>query len=133
MESKDYHIQPRSKKDRSLPFTYEAWVDILEGAGLEPVYDHYFSDTLCGLIECLDDKGIGPEHVQLYGLYRGKHARLDEAVCTDEEGRWLARPHLCLALQKHFAHTHEECYRGHVADGRCAFDDRDREGAGPSW
>lgn len=133
MEKKKFHIQPRSKKDRSLPFTYEAWVDIFEGAGIEPVFDHYFSDTICGLIECLAEKGIAPDHVQLYGLYRGEHARLDQAVCTDEEGVWLSRPALCRALEKYFEHSQEECYRGHVADGHCAFEDRDRESAGPAW
>ena len=133
METKKFHIQPRSKKDRSLPYTYEAWVDILEGSGREPVHDHYFSDTLCGLIECLVEKEIAPKHVQLYGLYRGEQARLDTAICTDEEGAWLTRPTLCRVLEKHYEHTHEECYKGHVENGHCSFEDRDREGTGPVW
>jgi hypothetical protein len=133
MEPRQYHVQPRSKKDRTLPYTYEAWVDILEGEGLQPVYDHYFSDTLCGVIECLDRKGILPDHVQLYGLYRGKQTQLDVAVCTDDEGTWLSRPTLCRVLEEHYDHTHEECYRGHVEDGHCSFEDRERKSAGPVW
>jgi hypothetical protein len=133
MVAREFHIQPRSKLDRSLPYTYEAWVDILAGAGEEPVHDHYFSDTLCGLVECLAEHEIVPDHVELYGLYRGELARLDTAVCTDEDGHWLTRPTLCRSLEKHYAHTHQECYRGHVEQGHCAFEDREREGAGPIW
>ena len=37
MGSKEIRIKPRSKQDRSLPYTYEGWVDILAGQGDEPV------------------------------------------------------------------------------------------------
>ena len=133
MAGKHYHVTPRSKRDKSLPYTYEAWVDILAGKGKEPVYDHYFSDTLCGLIECLDNAEISVEHVRLCGLYRGEQAQLDSTFCTDANGAWLKRPELCRALEEHYDHTHEECYRGHVAEGPCLFEDRDREGTGPVW
>lgn len=133
MVAKKHLVLPRAKKDRSLPYTYEAWVDILEGSASEPVHDHYFSDTLCGLIECLAENEIVPQHVQLYGLCRGELARLDTALCTDEEGSWLSRPTLCRVLENHYEHTHEECYKGHVANGHCSFEDRDRESAGPVW
>ena len=79
-----FHIKPRSKKDRSLPYTYEGWVDILAGQGTEPVYDHYFSDTLCGLVEVLEQEEIQPDHVKLFGLFRGEHTELDTDLCTDE-------------------------------------------------
>lgn len=133
MAENQFHIKPRSKADRSLPYTYEGWVDILAGRGKEPVFDHYFSDTLCGLVEVLDEQEIAPGHVQLYGLYRGEQTRLDTSLCTDDEGRWLKRPHLCHALEEHYEHTHEECYKGHVEKGHCMFEDRDREGIGPTW
>jgi len=133
MTGRKHRIQPRSKRDASLPYTYEAWVDILEGRGREPVYDHFFSDTLCGLIECLAERDIEPGHVRLFGLFQGEQARLDVALCTDEDGAWLMRPTLCRVLEDHYEHTHEECYKGHVEEGPCAFEDRDREGAGPFW
>ncbi|MGD9546847.1 MAG: hypothetical protein AB7V45_04765 [Candidatus Krumholzibacteriia bacterium] len=125
--------RPQSKKDRTLPYTYEGRVDILEGKGAEPVYDHYFSDTLCGLVECLDEEGFGPDRVRLFGLYRGEKSELDNSVLVDDRGRWLKRPALCRALEQHYAHAHEECYRGHVEKGPCSFEDRDRSGEGPAW
>jgi hypothetical protein len=133
MTGKDTAGRPWSKRDRSLPCTYEAWVDILAGGGREPEWDHYFSDTLCGLIECLDEQGIGPAHVRLFGVYRKEQTPLDTGVLVDADGRWLARPDLCHALEVHYAVTREECYRGHVEKGTCAFADRDRDGDGPVW
>lgn len=133
MAHKEFQVKPRSKRDRTLPYTYEGWVDILAGQGSEPVYDHYFSDTLCGLIEILDAEAVAPANVRLYGLYRGEKALLDVDLCLGPDGRWLKRPQLCHALEEHYGHTHQECYRGHVEKGRCAFEDRDRQGVGPVW
>ena len=133
MNSKRFQIKTRSKRDKTLPYTYEAWVDILAGRGREPVFDHYFSDTLCGLIECLDEKEIESKNAQLYGLYRGQQTPLDTTLCTDPGGTWLSRPKLCQVLETHYEQTHEECYKGHIEKGHCSFEDRDREGSGPIW
>ncbi len=108
-------------------------LDILEGEGSEPVYDHFFSDTLCGLIDCLAEQEIGAGKVLLYGVYRGDQILLDNAIVTDDEGNWLKRPALCHSLEVHYHRTHEECYQGHVEKGHCSFEDRDREGLGPVW
>jgi len=123
---------PRSKFDKGLPYTYEAWVDILDGHGSEPVFDHYFSSTLCGLIDYLDNLGLQPGDVRLYGVYRGRKTRLDSDRCS-AGGRWLKRPRLCRALEKIYLETQDDRYRGHREDGPCAFDDRDRTGVGPVW
>ena len=126
-------LGPRSKRDVRLPYTYEAWVDILGGHGREPVYDHYFSSTICGLIAHLDKQGLSPGEVQLFGVYRGRQTRLITGLFTTAEGGWLKRPALCRILEKYYEETHEEPYRGHVEKGACSFEDRDREGLGPSW
>ena len=133
MKAKLKRVRPRSKRDRALPYTYEGWIDILDGQGTEHVYDHYFSDTLCGLIEYLTEQGFAPVQVKLFGDYRGKQTQLDNALVSDADGHWLQRPELCRALEQHYEHTHEECYRGHVERGHCAFEDRDRQGSGPVW
>jgi hypothetical protein len=122
---------PPSKHDRSLPYTYEAWIDVLDGDGTEPVWHHYFCDTLCGLIEYLAEEGLEPAKVKLYGVFQKQQTRLDTDLLTDAEGRWLTRPALCRALEEHYEHTHEECYRGHVEKDHCAFEDRDRDSLGP--
>lgn len=125
--------KPRSKKDRTLPYTYEGWVDILNGQGTEPVYDHYFCDTLCGLIEALDEDGLDHQDVRLFGLFKGKKSELDTSLCIDPQGNWLHRPQLCHVLEQHYEHSHQECYKGHVEKGHCLFEDRDRQGSGPIW
>ena len=61
---------PHSKRDRPLPYTYEGWIDALDGKGTEPVWHHYFCDTLCGLIEFLADEEMDPGKVKLYGVFR---------------------------------------------------------------
>ena len=133
MGIKDSILGPPSKRDRSLPYTYEARVDILAGEGAAPEWDHYFSGTLCGLVEYLDEQGIAPGDVLLFGVYRKRQVPLDVDLLVDEDGRWLPRPGLCRALEDHYGHTRDECYRGHVEKGTCAFADRERRGAGPVW
>jgi hypothetical protein len=126
-------LGPRSKRDWGLPYTYEAWVDILDGQGREPVYDYFFSSTICGLVLHLDDMELRPEDVRLYGVYRGRKTRLTRELLTTADGSWLMRPELCRKLEEYFKHTGDECYRGHVERGSCAFEDRDRSGLGPVW
>jgi len=129
----DTLLGPHSKRDKSLPYTYEAWVDILAGEGREPVYDHYFSGTICGLIEYLDEHEIRPCDVRFCGVYRGRQIPLDVAVCTGPDGAWLKRPELCRMLEEQYDHSHDECYRGHVEKEPCLFEDRERGGSGPTW
>ena len=129
----DAAVGPLSKRDTTLPYTYEAWVDILGGEGREPIYDHYFADTICGLVELLETKEIVPAEVRLFGVYRRRLIPLETDVVTDHDGDWLERPALCHALEEHYASPREERYRGHVEHGHCAFEDRDRRGSGPVW
>lgn len=124
---------PRSKGNKGLPYTYEAWIDILAGKGREPIYDHYFSNTICGLIDFLDEKGFVPGEVRIYGVYRGRKTRLETLIFSGNDGQWLKRPDLCLTLEKHYRKTRDEAYRGHFAEGWCLFEDRDRAGGGPVW
>jgi len=126
-------IGPRSMRDKALPYTYEARIDILDGRGKEPLYDHYYSNTICGLIDYLGENGMQPGDVGLYGIYRGRKTHLDNGVFTTEAGAWLKRPDLCLALEKFYLKTGDEAYRGHFAEGWCLFEDRDRSGSGPAW
>jgi len=60
-------LGPLSKYDKSLPYTYMAKVPVIEGD--EEMFSYYFADTICGLIEYLDQKNIAPAEVELYGLY----------------------------------------------------------------
>jgi hypothetical protein len=122
---------PKSKYDKSLPYTYMAKIDVLNGQGEEPVYDYYFADTICGLIEYLDEHNIHSDEVIVAGLYQTREYELNKTVFTDGNREWLKRPKLCQSIEAHFKKTLDEFYKGHVDDGECSFEDRDRQGAGP--
>jgi len=83
------------------------------------------------LIEYLDKQDIKPDEVQLIGLYLGKEIPLEVEYCTTPHGKWLQPPALCKSLERRYKKTMEKRYKGHVADGECSFEDRDKEGSGP--
>ena len=120
---------PRSKYDRSLPYTYVARVPAIEGD--DSLHNDYFADTICGLIEYLDENDIAPEDVEIFGLYMERELPLDKQYCLDEEGRWLKRPNICHSLEQHYKDSLELQFKGHVEDGDCSYDDRERAGSGP--
>jgi len=123
-------LGPKSKYERSLPYTYEVKIDVLCCEGAEPIYTYHLSDTICGLVEYLDTNNIPPEGVEISGIYLNKEIPLDKKYCLSEDGKWLRRPAICKSLEDHYKKTLEEQYKGHVASGECAFDDRDRPGSG---
>ncbi|RME34419.1 MAG: hypothetical protein D6786_04960 [Gammaproteobacteria bacterium] len=120
MKILDRLLGPASKHDPDLPYTYEARVPVVEG---EELCNSYFSDTICGLIDYLEEHGIGPSQVSIYEIYQEEERPIDISLCVDAQGRWLHRPDLCRALQDH--------YKGHIYAAGCDFADRDRSGYGP--
>ncbi len=121
---------PKSKYDKKLPYTYRAAVTEIPGDS--EITSDYFADTLCGLLDYLRDNEIDPEMTEIYGIYNKKEVRLDTSHCVSGKGKWLDRPEICRAMEKKYAETLDEIYRGHVDEGHCEFEDRDREGMGPN-
>jgi hypothetical protein len=121
-------LGPRSKYDKTLPYTYVAKYATIEGGG---EYLYYFSNTICGLIECLDTHDLAPETVELFGVYREEEIPIPKEPCVDADGNWLKRPDICRSLERKFEQTREARFKGHIEKGICSFDDRDREGEGP--
>ena len=121
-------LGPKSKYDKSIPYTYFAKVPIVKGD--ENLVNHYFSDTICGLVEYLDENSINPEEVELFGCYLKKEIAIDKKYCLSEDGNWLKRPEICNSLETHYKQTMEEQYKGHVALSDCSFDDRERKVVG---
>ena len=111
---------PKSKYDKSLPYTYEARVAVVEWM---EAYNSYYSDTICGLIDYLREKNISPDQVTLYEIYQDHESAVETRLCIDNHELWLARPKLCRSLQDH--------YKGHIHDGHCSFDDRSKTAYGP--
>ncbi len=62
----------KSKKDRSIPYTYEARIDRLSGQADEPLDHSFFADTLCGLVELMVEEGIAPADVRFYAVYQAR-------------------------------------------------------------
>ena len=122
-------IGPKSKYDKSLPYTYMARVNEIEGD--DEIVSYYFSDTICGLVEFLDENDITPDQVHLFGILRKKETELSTENCISQDGKWLKRPDICKSLEAQYKNTLDERYKGHVADHECSFDDRDRDGSGP--
>ena len=115
---------PKSKYDKTLPYTYEAKVDVLCGQGESPVYRYCISDTICGLLGYLHEQDISPDFVELNGVYLGKEIALEVHYCINRKGQWLKPPELCKSLEGRYKQTMEERYKGHVASGECSFEDR---------
>ena len=122
-------VGPRSRYDKTLPYTYMARVPVIEQD--KDLFSHYFADTICGLIEYLDEHNIDPQETELFGVYQKIEVPLDTKCALSDEGKWLRRPMICKAMEEFFAKTLELRYKGHVYDGECSFEDRDRTGSGP--
>ncbi len=118
-------LGPKSKYDKSLPYTYMAKVPVIEGD--DDLAQYYFADTICGLVEYLDEYKITPEEVELYGCYQKKEIPLDIAPLLTEDGKWMQRPELCHKLEDYYNKTMDERYKGHEEHSDCSFDDRTRE------
>ncbi|HQR45524.1 MAG TPA: hypothetical protein PLB02_02860 [Thermoanaerobaculia bacterium] len=113
-------LGPASKYDRRIPFTYAARVRV---AGVEGMVQTYLSDTLCGLLETLDAAGVRPDEPEILEVRPEGEYRVALEHCVGPDGKWLRRPEACESFRKHYA--------GHVAEGRCCFTDRSRDGTGP--
>ena len=111
---------PRSKYDKSIPYTYEARIRIIEGSD---EYNSYFSDTICGLVEYLHQNGIRPDDVQIIEVYQERELPVDVKLFTTPGHQWLFKPDLCRSLEEH--------YQGHIKESTCTFNDRDGTGSGP--
>lgn len=111
---------PKSKYDHSLPYTYEARVRIFED---EDEFKTFVSDTICGLIEHLEQNGVAPDEAEIYEIYLERETAIAASLFTNAEGRWLKRPEICRAFEQH--------YPGHIRESSCSFEDRERACLGP--
>jgi len=113
-------LGPKSKYDKSLPYTYEARIRLFEGS---EEYNSYFADTICGLVEYLHRNGIKPDEVQIIEVYQKQEFPIDTMLFATHDGKWLFKPDLCRSFEEH--------YKGHIQDNTCTFKDRDGKGCGP--
>ncbi len=116
-------LGPKSKYNKSIPYTYEARIDELRGFTDSPLYSYYFADTICGLIEYLNKNEIDPSEAELFEVYQDGNKRIINQFCINSEGQWLSRPGICNSMHDH--------YIGHSDEDHCLYRDRDRQGSGP--
>ena len=112
-------LGPGSKYDASLPYTYEARIPVLEG---EALTNACFADTICGLVDYLEARGISPAQVQILEIYAGEEDLIPPELYSADGETWRKRPDICHRFSAH--------YPGHIGDGTCSFRDRDRTGIG---
>lgn len=122
---------PESKYDQSLPFAYYAKVSPVEDD--DNFLEHYFADTICGLIRYLESKEIPSETTRLFGAYsQHKDKEINSQSCINQDGQWLSEREICKSFEDLYKATKKDCYKGCVAIGKCSFDDRNRYiGGGP--
>lgn len=119
-------LGPESKSDKTLPFTYEARIDTLDGLGDEHAgLGYFYADTLCAIVEYLDKEKITPNQVSIYAIYEEKEIYIDPLPLLTKGGKWQTRPKLCSSLEKHYQKTMQPEYKGHHKQGDCSYDDRD--------
>jgi hypothetical protein len=90
---------------------------------LEEEFKTYFSDTICGLVEHLQKNGVAPDDAEIYEIYREHETSIPASLLADADGRWLTKQELCRAFERH--------YPGHIREGSCDFEDRERGCLGP--
>lgn len=113
-------LGPKSKYDKSIPYTYEAKIRIFEG---EEEYSSYFSDTICGLVEYLHQNHIAPNNVKIFEVYQQHELPIDMKYYSTPDHQWLFKPAICRSFEEH--------YKGHILENSCSFKDRNRGGSGP--
>ena len=113
-------LGPKSKYDKSIPYTYEARVAIIEGS---EDYNSYFSDTVCSLVEHLDQNSVNPAEVEIFEIYQDREKGIEHNLYSTEAGVWLKREQMC--------HSFKQLYDGHIHPGGCTFEDRVFEGISP--
>ena len=115
----DKIVGPRSKYNDDIPYTYEARVKILDGEE----YNSFYADTICALVEFIENKKIKPDGVDLYEIFKDRENKLCRDYCVGEDGAWLSRKQLCVSFT--------ERYPGHIHADCCTFEDRERDVEGP--
>ena len=113
-------LGPESKYDHRLPYSYEARVVV---TGVPGMTQTYVCDTLCGLLERLDDEKVEPGEVKILEIRSEGEVPVLAEHCVGAGGRWLRRPEACRSFELH--------YTGHEKSGRCCYRDRSRAADGP--
>lgn len=113
-------LGPKSKYEKSIPYTYEARVRFIDN---QPDYNSYLADTICVLVDRLNTLEVSPADVDIYEIFQGDEKLLGIDFCISADGKWLSREELCQSFKEH--------YPGHIYEGGCSFEDRDDDVAGP--
>ena len=115
-------LGPKSKYDPTIPYTYKAEINVLQGVKTEPLFIQCFADTLCGLLDYLKEHNYEANEVALLEITLKGETEIRKELCVNKKGEWLSRPAIC--------HSLEGNYLGHIDEKSCSYRDRDRQGSG---
>ncbi|MDH5484448.1 MAG: hypothetical protein OEY43_04350 [Gammaproteobacteria bacterium] len=113
-------IGTESKDRDDIPYAYEARVMIIDN---RHEYNAYIADTICALIEHLQSKGIAPDEVDIFEIFKQDEKELNISFCVAKDGEWLDRRGLCKSFRSH--------YPGHIEANGCSFAEREKAVSGP--
>lgn len=113
-------LGPKSTYDQSIPYLYEARLPVVE---LAEVHHTFQADTICALVEHLNQQGIAPEEVTIFEIYQDQENLISKSLYTTTDNHWIGKPAICSIF--------EATYPGHIHGGSCSFEDRTKKGRGP--
>lgn len=102
-----------------LPYTYEARINV---ADEDFEYYSYYSDTICNLVDYLDQHDFHPEQVTFFEIYHNQKVLLTHRLFSEDK-LWLQKSALCDLFNNY--------YMGHIKKGKCIFQKRDVSTRGP--
>ena len=100
MSLKRKFLGPKSKYDKSLPYTYMAKAQIMKV--IQIWFQHILQILFVDLLNIWMQRKITPNEAELFGIYRKDEIKLDKKILIDNKGNWLLRPEICNVTRRLF-------------------------------
>ncbi|MCK5716464.1 MAG: hypothetical protein KAH77_03165 [Thiomargarita sp.] len=110
-----------SKYDKTIPYTYEAIVNIMEDD--DAIKISYMADKICTLINLLKKRQVDPKTVTMFEIYNGKDTLIPADCYMTEDDKWFPKTKLCRPMTSRYGEA--------KTDQNCQFRDRNNRICGP--
>ncbi len=112
-----------SKYNKTVPYTYQAVIQVVEDDDDDSIRIAYFADRICSLTNFLKKQQIVPDTVTIFETYDGKETVVPKELYMTEDSKWLPKTELCHPMTSRYGEPKDE----HT----CQFRDRTNRVAGP--